>query len=231
MKKIGILGGIGPESTLEYYKRIIYGYRKIINDGNYPQVFINSINMTEMLNFVANNDDKNLINFLCDEIKKLEMLGADFIALASNTPHCVIDELINKSAVPIISIVEETCKYAKNNNLKKILLTGTIFTMKRDFYKKSLEKNNIECIVPNDTEKDTIQNIIFPNLENGIIVEKDKDTFKATCNKIIKEKNIDGIILGCTELPLMINKSDFDICVIDTMDIHIKSIVEKITGT
>ena len=227
MKKIGIIGGIGPESTAEYYKRIIYGYKKITNDENYPQLFINSINMTEMLNCLQKSDS-DLIDLLKNEINKLEKIGSDYIVIASNTPHCVLDELIKYSNVPIISIVEETCKYAQKNNLKKILLTGTIFTMKKDFYQKSFEKYNIECIVPDDNEKEIIQKIIFPNLENGIIIEKDKILFKEICNKIIKDKSIDGIILGCTELPLMINEKDFSINVIDTMEIHIKEILEKI---
>ena len=228
MKKIGILGGMGPESTVEYYKRIIYGYRKITNDENYPQLFINSINMTEMLGYVANNDIKKLINLLIDGINKLEIIGADYIAIASNTPHVVIDEVKQKISTPIISIVEETCKCIKNNNLKKILLTGTLFTMKNNFYKKSLEKHEIECIVPEDSEKMIIQNIIFPKLENGIIDENDRFIFKEICDKIIKKRNIDGIILGCTELPLMISEHDFGISVLDTMEIHIKSILEKI---
>jgi aspartate racemase len=184
--------------------------------------------MTEMLSFVAKNDYENLINLLSNEIKNLEKNGVDFIAIASNTPHVVIDSVIEKTTVPIINIVEETCKYAKNNNIKKVLLTGTLFTMKNNFYSKTLGKYNIECIVPKDDEKVIIQNIIFPKLENGIIDEKDKTTFKEICNKIICENNINGIILGCTELPLMIKESDFTINVLNTMDIHIKSILENI---
>jgi len=228
MKKIGIIGGIGPASTVEYYNGIIYGYRKLTNDENYPQLFINSINMTEMLNYVAGKEIDNLIDFLFNEIQKLVKIGADFIAIASNTPHMVIDELTEKTNIPIISIVDETCNYAKNQNLKKVLLTGTLFTMENNFYQKAFQKNNIECIVPNDDQKTIIQNIIFPNLEDGIIIEKDKILFKDLCNKIIIEKNIDGIVLGCTELPLMIKNEDFDIKVIDTMEIHIKSILEKL---
>jgi len=228
MKKIGLIGGIGPASTLVYYRDIINGYRKIKNDDNYPQIFINSINMTEMLSYVAAKDINGLVNLLSGEIDKLIKMGADFVALASNTPHLVIDELAAKSAVPLISIVGETCKYAQKKGLKKLLLTGTLFTMQNDFYKKAFDKLNIGCIVPNENEKTLIHNIIFPDLENGIVNEKDKRQFKDICNTIIKRENIDGIILGCTELPLMVNQDDFDIVVIDTMDIHIKSIIEKI---
>jgi aspartate racemase len=229
MKRIGIIGGIGPESTVEYYKRIIYGCYNHSNKKNYPQIFINSINMSEMLNYVANNNYENLINLLVNEIHKLEIIGADYIAIASNTPHIVIDEVKNKTTVPIINIVEETCKYVLKNGLKKVLLTGTLFTMQKNIYKTQFDKCNVECTVPDNDKKAIIHKIIFPNLENGIIIEKDKLYFKKICNKIIKENSIDGIVLGCTELPLLINKNDFDICVIDTMEIHIESILEKIT--
>ena len=228
MKKIGIIGGLGPLSTIEYYNRIINDYRKITNDENYPQLFINSINMTEMLGYVSKNEYEKLIELLVNEIEKLKMIGADYVAIASNTPHCVINEVIDKVTVPIISIVEETCKYVKNRGLKKVLLTGTYFTMEKNFYGKAFEKCNIECIVPNESEKNIIHNIIFPNLENGIILEKEKNLFKDICNKIIDNEKIDGIILGCTELPLMIKENDFNISVLDTMEIHIKSILEKI---
>jgi len=227
MNNIGIIGGIGPTSTVVYYNRLIDGYREIKKDENYPQLFINSINMTEMLNYVSKNDYEKLINLLANEIQKLKIVGVDYVAIASNTPHCVINELIGKTSVPIINIVEETCQYVKNKNLKKVLLTGTMFTMQRDFYRKSFEKYDIECIVPNDDEKKIIHNIIFPNLENGIVIEKDKILFKDLCKKIILKNGIDGIILGCTELPLLVNEKDFDICVLDTMEIHIKSILKK----
>jgi len=227
MKKIGIVGGIGPASTVEYYNKLINGYRKMANDENYPQIFINSINMTEMLGFFSNNDYNGLINLLIKEIEKLKIIGADFVAIASNTPHCVINEVLEKIDIPVISIVEETCKYVRNSNLKKVLLTGTKFTMDRDFYNKAFNKYNIDCIVPNESEKETIHEIIFPDLENGIINEKDKILFKDICNKIIKDKSVDGIILGCTELPLMIKDTDFEIKVLDTMEIHIKSILER----
>lgn len=230
MKKIGIIGGIGPESTLEYYKRIVYGYRKITNDENYPQIFINSINMNEMMNFLKVNDFDGLTLQLIKEIHKLEQIGAEYIAIASNTPHCVADELKKKCSVPIISIVDETCSFARKNNLRKLLLTGTIFTMNNTFYQEALGNFGIECIVPDDEGKDAIFGIIFPNLENGIIIEKDKLAFMGICEKIIAENKVDGLILGCTELPLMVNQGDFAVKVLDTMEIHINGILQKIIG-
>jgi aspartate racemase len=166
MKKIGIIGGLGPESTVEYYKRIIYGYKDLTGDENYPQLFVNSLNMTEIVSYLTNNDYEKLINVLADEINKLETMGADYVAIASNTPHIVADEVLNKINVPLISIVEETCKYAKNHHLKKVLLTGTAYTMKNTFYQKVFNKYEVECVVPEDNEQKLIHNIIFPDLEH-----------------------------------------------------------------
>jgi aspartate racemase len=228
MKIIGILGGMGPESTVDYYKGIINGYRKIKGENNYPQIYLNSINMTKMLEYVRSNEYEKLIDLLILNINKLESIGADFVAISSNTPHIVIDEIIKKVDIPIINIVEETRKAAQNKRLKKTLLTGTLFTMNSTFFQKEFSQNNIECIVPDDIEKKIIQDIIFPDLENGIINEKDKATFIKICNKITIEENIDGIILGCTELPLLIKETDFNISVLNTMEIHINSIVKSI---
>jgi aspartate racemase len=227
MRKIGILGGMAYPSTIAYYRGILEGYKKITSGEEYPQFFINSLNITEMLRYVADKNYEKLTDFLYAGIKQLESAGSDYIAIASNTPHIVADDLIKKTSVPIISIVEETCKHAKENNLNRVLLTGTIFTMKETFYQRAFAKYNIECIVPDDNEKNTIQNIIFPDLENGVINEKDKKIFLELCSKIIAVKNIDGIILGCTELPLLVKASDFNIPVLDTMEIHINSILQK----
>jgi aspartate racemase len=197
-------------------------------ENNYPQIYLNSINMTEMLEYVRTKEYEKLINLLILNINKLKSIGADFVAISSNTPHIVIDEVIKKVNVPIINIVEETRKAAQNKRLKKVLLTGTLFTMNSNFFQKEFSQNNIECIVPDDIEKGIIQDIIFPDLENGIINEKDKNTFIKICNKRIIEESIDGIILGCTELPLLIRETDFNIPVLNTMEIHINSIVESI---
>jgi aspartate racemase len=228
MKIIGILGGMGPESTVDYYKGIINGYRKIHRENNYPQIYLNSINMTEMLEFVSQKRYEELTDYLVLNIRRLKNIGADFVAIASNTPHVVIDKIIEKVDIPIINIVEETRKVAQNIKLKKVLLTGTLFTMNNMFFQKEFNENDIECVIPNDEEKEIIQNIIFPYLENGIINEKDKETFIKICNKKIAEENIDGIILGCTELPLLIKETDFNIAVLNTMGIHINAIIKSI---
>ena len=151
MKKVGIIGGIGPASTLDYYSGIINECRTKANDDNYPEIIINSVNMTEMLSYVLDKDWDSLTNMLLDAIKGLANAGADFAAIASNTPHIVFDTVKKKSVLPLISIVEETCKYAQHKDCKKVVVIGTQFTMSGGFYSEAFERYGITSVVP--TEK------------------------------------------------------------------------------
>lgn len=228
MKTIGILGGISPESTVEYYKGIIKSFRNIKGEDNYPQILINSINITEMIGYVQKKEFQTLTDFLVSNLNKLISANADLLAIASNTPHVVIDQILEKIDTPILNIVEETKKFAENKNLKKLLLTGTYFTMKSTFYQEELVKAGIECLVPDEAEMKTIQDIIFQNLVNGIVNENDKRKFLDICNRIIGAEKVDGVILGCTELPLLVQSKDLSLEILDTSDIHINSIVNAI---
>ncbi len=225
MKIIGLLGGMGPESTISYYKNIIDLYRNISNKDEYPNILINSINMTKMLNFVENKQFDELTKYLSEELNKLTLMGADICAICSNTPHIVFESLVDKVSKPILSIVEATADNASQKNLKKVLLIGTSFTMKNNFYSERFEDKGIKIIVPNSDEQDIINNIIFPELEAGIVLPEKKRQLIGICSAIIKNNDLDGIILGCTELPLMISGDDFDIEVLNTVDIHVTKLV------
>ena len=226
MKKVGIIGGIGPASTLDYYSGIIDKYRAKTNDDNYPEIVINSINMTEMLLYVAQEDWDSLANMLVNAIKNLKSAGADFAAIASNTPHIVFEAVKKEAALSIISIVEETCKYAKAQGCEKVVVIGTRFTMSSGLYTKALEQHGITAVVPTESLQQTIHNLFFSNLENGIVVPKDKQTMIEIVSRLVVEHRADAIVLGCTELPLMIKEGDVDTLILDTTQIHINSIVD-----
>lgn len=228
MKKIGILGGMGPESTVDYYKMIIRDFRAGRDDNAYPQILINSIDMTEMLSYVASGEYDKLVNLLVEGICRLKDGGADFALMATNTPHVVFDRVEKKSPLPLISIVEATALKAEALNLKKLLLIGTGFTMKNTFYQQSVSPYGISLSVPSPENQEIIHNIIFPELEEGIVVPEKKIQMINICKNIIKTENIDGIILGCTELPLMIKNEDLDIEVLNTAQIHIEAAVKMI---
>src|SRR6266404_9993266 len=132
MKTLGIIGGLGPESTIDYYHTIIALYRERTGDGSYPQFLINSIDLNKVREFVIANDLQRLIETIVEEIEKLAHAGADFGLIAANTPHLVFDEIAERSSIPLISIVEAVCAAAKSRNLKKLALLGTKFTMQGD---------------------------------------------------------------------------------------------------
>jgi len=226
----GIVGGVGPESTLDYYRNIVAGYRSRMAGDAYPRIIINSINMTEMLAFVYSRNFDGLTDFLLSAIDSLGRAGADFAAIASNTPHVVFDQVSARSPLPLISIVETTCTRAFSLRLKKVLLIGTGFTMKSTFFQECFSWYGIEVIVPSAENREIIQNIIFPDLENGIVAPGKKQELLRLCNDTMAGKSVDGIVLGCTELPLMVSKDDFAIEVLNTTQIHIDAIVGRLAG-
>ena len=228
MKKVGIIGGIGPMSTLDYYSGILNGVRAKTNDENYPEIIINSINMTNMLMLLSNENWESIIDLLLVAIKDLAAAGADFAAIASNTPHIVFDRVQSQSALPLISIVDATCEYAKIKNVKKAVVIGTRSTMRSGLYTKAFNKYNISAVVPSENDQISINNIIFPKLEEGIVVPEDKLKMLEIVELLIAEHNGDALILGCTELPLMIKEDDMDILMLNTTRIHIDAIVNSI---
>src|SRR6202035_3830515 len=134
MKTLGMIGGVGPESTVDYYKNIIAMYRERKPDGSYPQFVINSINLQKGINFLEADDLAGMAGFLLEEIQKLPRAGADFGIIAANTPHIVFDRVAAKSPIRLISIVEAACDHAKSRGLKRLALFGTRYTMQADFY-------------------------------------------------------------------------------------------------
>src|SRR6266571_7974131 len=161
MKTLGIIGGLGPESTIDYYQRIIALYRERTGDGSYPEFIINSVNLKKGLDFMAANDLAGMADYLLEGIGKLARAGADFGLISANTPHIVFDDVAPKSPIPLISIVEATCAYAKSRKLKRLVLFGTRYTMQADFYPKVLSREGIDLVVPESKDQDFIHNKYF----------------------------------------------------------------------
>ncbi|MCL2625296.1 MAG: amino acid racemase [Cystobacterineae bacterium] len=225
-KKVGIVGGIGPASTLDYYSGILRGFRAKTKDENYPEIIINSINMTEMLSFLSNKDWDALIRRLLRAIQNLADAGAEFAAIASNSPHIVFDEVQRQSALPLISIVEATCAHAQAKACKKAVILGTRFTMGSGLYAEAFEKYGMTAIVPPEETQAIIHSLIFPKLEDGIVVPEDKQRMLEIAGGLMEEHHADSLVLGCTELPLMIEDGDLDSWVLNTTQIHIEAIVQ-----
>ena len=194
MRTVGIFGGIGPESTVVYYRLIISTYRQRKPDGSYPQIIINSINMTKMLDLIGAGQLSMVTEYLGREVEKLAEAGADFGLLASNTPHLVFDGIREASPIPLISIVEVTCQRAAALGLSKVGLFGTKFTMQSQFYPKLFAKENIAVVVPAEAQQEFIHQKYMGELVNGIILEETKRNLLGIVDFLKKEEGIQGLI-------------------------------------
>jgi len=228
MKKVGIVGGIGPASTLDYYSGIIRGVRTKQGGEDYPEIIIYSINMTKMLALVSREDRGALVTMLLTAVDALSAAGADFAVIASNTPHIVFEQVRRQSALPLISIVEATCMQAQTQKVKKAVIIGTRFTMGSGLYAEALDKYHITAVVPTESEQEAIHGMIFPKLEDGIVDQEDKQKMLGMIEELLSKHHADALVLGCTELPLMIKDRDVDAIVLNTTQIHIDAIVNAV---
>src|SRR3984893_11915637 len=228
MKILGMIGGLGPESTVVYYQTIIELYRERQPDGSYPEFIINSADLKKGLDFMGVNDLAGMAGYLLEEIGKLARAGADFGLIAANTPHIVFDDVAPKSPIPLISIVEATCAAAKAHKLKKLGLFGTRFTMQADFYPKVFSRDGIELVVPDPKDQDYIHDKYLNELVPGIFLPETRAGLLEIVDRLKEKIDIDGVILAGTELPLILRDPVHNgIPFLDTMKIHAEAAVER----
>ena len=233
MKTLGLIGGIGPESTIEYYRLIIAGYREQNSKRAYPSIIVNSINLQQYLDWINANDLEGFANGLTKDIEVLVRAGADFGALASNTPHIVFDELQRRSSLPLISIVEATCARVEQFGLKKVGLFGTRFTMQGRFYPDVFSRAGIQLFTPNNEEQAFIHEKYMGELLNDIFLPETRAQMLRIADGLQQRDGIEGIILGGTELPLLLSPETFTdgqrngIRFFDTTRIHVDRLVQE----
>jgi len=228
MKILGIIGGIAPESTIDYYRRIISLYRERSNGSDYPQIIINSIDMKTMLDFIGAGDLDGLADFLVQEVKRLAGAGAESGLLASNTPHIVFEAVSKRSPIPLASIVEAACETARAMHITRAGLFGTRFTMRGGFYNDVFSRKGIEVIAPEDDEQEYIHHIYMNELVNGIFLSETRSRLLAIAGRMKREKGIQALILGGTELPLILRETRTDFPFLDTTKIHVESAVARL---
>ena len=225
----GIIGGIGPESTIDYYRRIIATYRTRRPDGTYPRLLVNSIDLSEAVKLVESQQYDRLTHLLRDELDRLKRAGAEFAVLAANTPHLVFDQLSKVTSLPLISIVEATCNAVKLSGVTKVGLFGTRFTMANDFYYRSFHREGISLVVPGDDEQALIHERYMGELVNGVFKNETKQELLTIAARMHNHDRIQGLILGGTELPLILRDVDeLRIPLFDTAQIHVDSIVDRL---
>jgi aspartate racemase len=220
MRKIGIVGGLGPESSIEYYRIIIELYRKKKRDEGSPELIIYSLNIKDMIDLVEYGKWDLLVTVIVSAVQSLAKAGADMALIAANTPHAVYDRIRAKSTIPMLSIVEETFRVVEHQGLEKVGLLGTKTTMTHDFYSKVFSRGGINIITPGKRSQEYIHNKLMTELQFGRAVKDTKNRLLSIIEKMVEQNGIQGVILGCTDLPLILKKDEFGIPFFNTTKIH-----------
>jgi len=226
MKILGIVGGIAPGSTIEYYRQIIDLYRERNPDGSYPPIIINSIDLQKMLDLISSDRIMEVTEYLTDEVGRLARAGADFGLLASNTPHIVFDEIQRRSAIPLISIVEAASAAVQALGLERVGLFGTRFTMQGRFFPDMFSQRGIGLSIPEIDDQDYVHDKYMNELIKGIFRDETRDHLLGIVDRMIGQDDIQGLILGGTELPLILKEDQYrGIPFLDTTRIHVERAV------
>lgn len=226
-KTLGLIGGTGPESTIDYYRLLVAKYREQA-DGNSPPVIINSVNLKMMIESMNAGEFERVADYLAAAFEKLERAGCDLAALTANTPHIVFDKLQQRTSLPLISIVEATCDKAQSLGLKRVGLFGTRFTMQGPFYPKVFSRSEVKLVVPNAEEQDYIHEIYLGELLKDVFRPETRARLLAIVDTMKTRDGIEAVILGGTELPLLLRDETHNgLPLLDTTRIHVERLVAE----
>lgn len=228
MKTVGLIGGLGPESTVDYYRSIIERHGELKpNQGN-PSIIINSVDLHKMIELVTAGRFAEIVDYLSPEIDRLAQAGANFGALTANTPHIIFNDLRRRSRIPLISIVEATCEAAKTMGHKRVALFGTRFTMQGKFYPEVFEGSGVDLVLPSSEEQDYIHDKYMNELLKNLFLPETRKGFLAIAERLKREEKVEGLILGGTEIPLLIKADQSNLPLLDTTRIHVDAIVQAL---
>jgi aspartate racemase len=225
LKTLGLIGGTTWISTVDYYRYINQLVNEALGGENSAKLILHSVNFDEIKKLIDENRWDKVSELYCIIANKLKSAGADCIVLCANTAHIIADDIRNAVYIPLIHIAEETANEIKKKNIIKVGLLGTRYTMESDFYKKILYDCGIDNVIPDAEDREFIQHSIFYELGKDIFTQTTKSRYIEIINKL-KQNGAEGIILGCTEIPLLIKQEDIDIPAFDTTMIHANSAVE-----
>lgn len=227
MATLGIVGGLGPESTIDYYRRILEAWKRD-HPSSSPSIIIDSLDVDRGLRLVE-HDRPALIEYLAASLIRLGAAGADFAAMAANTPHVVFDELVARSPIPMVSIVEACAEEAKRRGLRRLGLLGTRFTMEGSFYPTVFARSGMEVVSPNKEERTWIHDCYVGQMLKGDFRKETRDGVISVIRRLREEEKIDGVILGGTELTLLLSDPVVEgIPALDTTALHVDAIVERL---
>ncbi|HTK43387.1 MAG TPA: amino acid racemase [Gemmatimonadales bacterium] len=227
MKTLGIIGGIAPESTIDYYRQTIARYRERTGTSGYPSIMINSIDLKRLLELVAVGHLDELTNYLAAELGRLIAAGADFALLAANTPHIVFEQVRARCPIPLLSIVEAACGAARSMGCRRVGLLGTRFTMEAGFYPEVFAAQGIEVIPPQADEREFVHSRYVGELVYGVYREETRHGVLEILGRMRERDRVDAAILGGTELPFLFRDGQTPaVPLLDTTRIHVERAVE-----
>jgi aspartate racemase len=229
MKTVGIVGGLGPESTVEYYRLLIASYQKRAGAKELPSILINSVDVYRGLAFLDANQPDLLADYLAEAIRRLADAGADFAIISANTPHLVFEQVQAQSSIPIISIVEAACAEAKARGIERIGLLGTRFTMQARFYPDIFSREGITVVIPSENEVDYIHEKYINELLKGICLPATRDELMRIIQRMKEEDRIEAVLLAGTELPLILTENTAGgVPLLDPTKIHVEAVVNRL---
>jgi aspartate racemase len=224
-----MIGGLGPESTIDYYRSILARYRACKPDAGYPHVLINSLDVDKGIAMLDAGRLDELADYLSAGVEVLARAGADFGFIAANTPHLVFDEVQRRSSISLLSIVRATADHAKTLGLKKVGLFGTGFTMRASFYPEEFQRAGIELVRPQDSEQDSIHKKYIGELLKNQFLPESRTEILRIARRMKAEDRVEAVVLAGTELPLLLRDSGAtDIEFLDTTVIHVEAVVDKL---
>ena len=227
MKKLGLVGGTGPESTLMYYKELNSRIDKLTSGRHMPDIVIESVDFRRAWEYVSEGQYDLLTEYLAEKVDCLKSSGADVISLTAVTMHIVADEIMSKTGVSLISIPQAVSKEAASRGYRKIGLLGTLFTMEQDYMKKDFLEAGIEVFVPEKDDRELIAKRILEELELGIVKDSTLREFQTIIEKMREDQGIEAVVLGCTELPILLNSENCPLPILDSVEIHINELIKQ----
>ena len=225
MKTIGLIGGMSWESSVDYYRIINEETRNILGGSHSSKCLMYSFDFHEIEELQNKNSWDELTEEMVLQADNLKKAGADFIVICTNTMHIMAPDIEKRTGLKVLHIADVTGEEIKRKSIGKVALLGTKFTMEGSFYKKVLkDKHNIDVVIPNDEDREVIHNIIYNELVRGIIKDDSREKYIKIIDKLI-DKGAEGVVLGCTEIPLLIKQKDVSIPIFNTTEIHSKAAV------
>ena len=229
MTTVGLIGGLGPESTIDYYRRILEGWHAA-DPATAPSIVIDSLDVQQALRLVA-ADHGRLAEYLLASLRRLAGAGVDFGAMTANTPHIVFDELAAQSPIPLLSIVEVCAREARRRGLARLALLGTRFTMEANFYPSVCGRYGVSVVTPAADDRAWVHERYVGQLLKGDFRDPTRQEFVSLVTRLRDEHRIDGVILGGTELPLLLNSPEIaGVPALDTTALHVGAIVRRLKG-